>query len=141
MVTIQSRGTKEIGAVTAVNNGTITASAAAGNVILNGQAVIFGGITGVNNGTVGNTTDFAISYMPQIESTGQQLTVGGAVGVNNGEVQHLLANLDFVNFNSYQYLGGIVGENGVADAASTVTAAVKDSSYSGTITENGGTAE
>lgn len=140
MVTIQSRGTKEIGAVTAVNNGTITASAAAGNVILNGQAVIFGGITGVNNGTVGNTTDFAISYMPQIESTGKQLTVGGAVGVNNGEVQHLLANLDFVNFNSYQYLGGIVGENGVADAASTVIAAVKDSSYSGTITENGGTA-
>lgn len=139
-VTIQSRGTKELGAVTAVNNGTITASAATGNVILNGQAVIFGGITGVNNGTVGNTTDFSISYMPQVESTGKQLTVGGAVGVNNGGVQHLLANLDFVNFNSYQYLGGIVGENGVADAASTVTAAVKDSSYSGTITENGGTA-
>ena len=143
MVTIQSRGTKEIGAVTAVNNGTITASAAAGNVILNGQAVIFGGITGVNNGTVGNTTDFAISYMPQIESTGQQLTVGGAVGVNNGVVQHLQAKIDFINFNSYRYLGGIVGENGVADAkdaASTTATSVKDSSYSGKITETGGTA-
>ena len=140
-VTIRSRGTRELGAVTALNKGTITASAPAGNVILDGQATIFGGITGVNTGTIGNEVDYVISYMPQIESTGKQLTVGGAVGMNEGAVQHLSVKLDFENFSTYQYLGGIVGKNGGSDdAPADHTASVKLCDYSGTITEKGGTA-
>ncbi len=140
-VTIKSRGTKELGAVTALNKGTITASAPAGNVVLDGQATIFGGITGVNTGTIGNDKKFGFSDMPELSGTGKQLTVGGVVGQNEGIVQNISVKVDFKEFNSYQYLGGIAGQNGgKGDAPADHTVSVKLCDYSGTITEKGGTA-
>lgn len=140
-VTIKSRGTKELGAVTAFNKGTITASAPAGNVVLNGQATIFGGITGVNTGTVGNDEKFAFTDMPELSGSGKQLTVGGVVGQNEGTVQNISVKVNFKEFNSYQYLGGIAGQNGGSDdTPADHTAAVKLCDYSGMITEKGGTA-
>lgn len=140
-VTIKSRGTKELGAVTAFNKGTITASAPAGNVVLDGQATIFGGITGVNTGTVGNDKKFAFTDMPELSGSGKQLTVGGVVGQNEGTVQNISVKVNFEAFNSYQYLGGIAGQNGgKGDMPADHTAAVKLCDYSGTITEKGGTA-
>ena len=140
-VTIKSRGTKELGAVTAFNKGTITASAPAGNVVLDGQATIFGGITGVNTGTVGNDKKFAFTDMPELSGSGKQLTVGGVVGQNEGIVQNISVKVNFKEFNSYQYLGGIAGQNGGSDdTPADHTAAVKLCDYSGTITEKGGTA-
>lgn len=140
-VTIKSRGTKELGAVTALNKGTITASAPAGNVVLDGQATIFGGITGVNTGTVGNDEKFGFSDMPELSGAGKQLTVGGVVGQNEGTVQNISVKVDFKEFNSYQYLGGIAGQNGGKDdAPADHTVSVKLCDYSGTITEKGGTA-
>lgn len=140
-VTIKSRGTKELGAVTALNKGTITASAPAGNVVLDGQATIFGGITGVNTGTVGNDKKFAFTDMPELSGLGKQLTVGGVVGQNEGTVQNISVKVNFKEFNSYQYLGGIAGQNGgKGDTPADHTAAVKLCDYSGMITEKGGTA-
>ena len=140
-VTIKSRGTKELGAVTALNKGTITASAPAGNVVLDGQATIFGGITGVNTGTVGNDEKFACTDMPELSGSGKQLTVGGVVGQNEGTVQNISVKVDFKEFNSYQYLGGIAGQNGGNDdTPADHTVSVKHCDYSGTITEKGGTA-
>ena len=140
-VTIKSRGTKELGAVTAFNKGTITASAPAGNVVLDGQATIFGGITGVNTGTVGNDKKFAFTDMPELSGSGKQLTVGGVVGQNEGIVQNISVKVNFKEFNSYQYLGGIAGQNGGSDdTPADHTVAVKLCDYSGTITEKGGTA-
>lgn len=140
-VTIKSRGTKELGTVTALNKGTITASAPAGNVVLDGQATIFGGITGVNTGTVGNDEKFGFSDMPELSGAGKQLTVGGVVGQNEGTVQNISVKVDFKEFNSYQYLGGIAGQNGgKGDAPADHTVSVKLCDYSGTITEKGGTA-
>lgn len=140
-VTIKSRGTKELGAVTAFNKGTITASAPAGNVVLDGQATIFGGITGVNTGTVGNDKKFEFTHMPELSGSGKQLTVGGVVGQNEGTVQNISVKVNFEEFNSYQYLGGIAGQNGGKDdTPADHAAAVKLCDYSGTITEQGGTA-
>lgn len=140
-VTIRSRGTKELGAVTALNKGTITASAPAGNVVLDGQATIFGGITGVNTGTVGNDEKFACTDMPELSGSGKQLTVGGVVGQNEGTVQNISVKVSFKGFNSYQYLGGIAGQNGGNDdTPADHTVSVKHCDYSGTITEKGGTA-
>ncbi len=140
-VTIKSRGTKELGAVTALNKGTITASAPARNVVLDGQATIFGGITGVNTGTVGNDKKFAFTDMPELSSSGKQLTVGGVVGQNEGTVQNISVKVNFKEFNSYQYLGGIAGQNGgKGDTPADHTVSVKLCDYSGTITEKGGTA-
>lgn len=140
-VTIKSRGTKELGAVTAFNKGTITASAPAGNVVLDGQATIFGGITGVNTGTVGNDEKFEFTDMPELSGSGKQLTVGGVVGQNEGTVQNISVKVNFEAFNSYQYLGGIAGQNGgKSDTPADHAAAVKLCDYSGTITEKGGTA-
>lgn len=140
-VTIKSRGTKELGAVTALNKGTITASAPAGNVVLDGQATIFGGITGVNTGTVGNDKKFEFTHMPELSGSGKQLTVGGVVGQNEGTVQNISVKVNFEAFNSYQYLGGIAGQNGGKDdTPADHTAAVKLCDYFGTITEKGGTA-
>lgn len=140
-VTIKSRGTRELGAVTALNKGTVTASAPAGNVVLDGQATIFGGITGVNTGTIGNDKKFGFSDMPELSGDGKQLTVGGVVGQNEGTVQNISVKVDFKEFNSYQYLGGIAGQNGgKGDAPADHTVSVKLCDYSGTITEKGGTA-
>lgn len=140
-VTIKSRGTKELGAVTAFNKGTITASAPVGNVVLDSQATIFGGITGVNTGTVGNDKKFEFTHMPELSGSGKQLTVGGVVGQNEGTVQNISVKVNFEAFNSYQYLGGIAGQNGGKDdTPADHTAAVKLCDYFGTITEKGGTA-
>ena len=76
---------------------------------------------------------YNMSYMPHIDIAAAALTVGGVAGLNqpaqpgadtggNGEqatplkpaavIQNVMANgLAFENFNNYQYLGGIAGEN------------------------------
>ncbi len=143
-VKISSRGTDEIGAITAINEttGVISDSAPVANVKLDGQATVFGGVAGVNQGSIKpsiGTADYTISYMPQISSAKKQLTVGGAAGLNEGTIEKVRAALNFVNFNTYQYLGGIAGQNGAQTKAASL-AKITGCAYSGTITETGGTA-
>lgn len=132
-VTLIGRGKDEMGAVCALNEGTITGSMPVANVKLAGTASIFGGIAGRNKGTIADTE---LTYMPELSGSGS-LTVGGAVGVNENKVNHITANgLNFEGFTNYRYLGGITGQNGPeTDGDATAQAQVTASSYSGTITE------
>ncbi len=128
--TIYSLGVDEIGAVNAVNVGTIEDSKVSGSVTLRGDATKFGGITGSNEGVVQNTN---LTDMPEIAGTKTNLTVGGAVGENLKTVTGIHAKgLNFNNFSGYMYLGGIVGING---NTGNNTADVTDCAYSGTIKE------
>ena len=130
-ITIHSIGQSEIGAVCAINSGTISGSYPEEKVTLQGDAGIFGGVTGTNSGTVKAVT---LTQMPKIDASKSNLTVGGAVGANKGTVTQVKAagNVNFLNFRGYRYLGGIVGKNGTAKAD---TATVSACTYSGTITE------
>lgn len=137
---INSLGENEMGAVTAVNNGVISNSKPDGNVVLNGDAVIFGGVTGVNAGMVSDSSEFKITEIPVLRTTKGNLVVGGVVGQNyaDGEVNTVEVNTQkasdtstLVDFTNYRYLGGVVGEN-----RGTVTAA----KFSGTIKEKTGVA-
>lgn len=132
-MTLIGRGKDEMGAVCALNEGTITGSMPVANVKLARTASIFGGIAGRNKGTIADTE---LTYMPELSGSGS-LTVGGAVGVNENKVNHITANgLNFEGFTNYRYLGGITGQNGQEiDGDATAQAQVTASSYSGTITE------
>ena len=143
-VTISSRGTDEIGAITAINEttGVISDSAPETNVKLDGQATVFGGVAGVNQGRIkpsSGTADYKMSYMPQISSAKKQITVGGAAGLNEGTIEKVRVTLNFEKFNTYQYLGGIAGQNGAQTKAAS-SAKITECAYSGTITETGGAA-
>lgn len=130
-VTLIGRGKDEMGAVCALNEGTITGSMPVANVKLAGTASIFGGIAGRNKGTIADTE---LTYMPELSGSGS-LTVGGAVGVNENKVNHITAKgLNFEGFTNYRYLGGITGQNGL-ETDGDATAQVTASSYSGTIKE------
>ncbi len=137
-VTLIGRGKDEMGAVCALNEGTIKGSKPVANVKLAGTASVFGGIAGRNKGTIADTE---LTYMPELSGSGS-LTVGGAVGVNENNVNTITANgLNFKGFTNYRYLGGITGQNGLeTDGDATAQAQVTDSSYSGTITEGRSTA-
>ena len=132
-VTLIGRGKDEMGAVCALNEGTITGSMPVANVKLAGTASIFGGIAGRNKGIIEDTE---LTYMPELSGSGS-LTVGGAMGVNENNVNHITANgLNFEGFTNYRYLGGITGQNGPeTDGDATAQAQVTASSYSGTIKE------
>ena len=132
-VTLIGRGKDEMGAVCALNEGTIKGSMPVANVKLAGTASIFGGIAGRNKGIIEDTE---LTYMPELSGSGS-LTVGGAVGVNENNVNHITANgLNFEGFTNYRYLGGITGQNGPeTDGDATAQAQVTASSYSGTIKE------
>ncbi|NBI90231.1 prepilin-type N-terminal cleavage/methylation domain-containing protein, partial [Lachnospiraceae bacterium] len=109
-------------------------------VTLSGTAKIVGGIAGLNasGGQIGiasvdenaDNTIYRIGYMPGIDISTAALTVGGVAGQNqsalsgaeNGETAIALKSaaviqnvavegMAFKNFNNYQYLGGITGEN------------------------------
>ena len=143
-VTISSRGTDEIGAITAINEttGVISDSAPETYVKLDGQATVFGGVAGVNRGSIkpsSDTVDYTISNMPQISSAKKQLTVGGAAGLNEGTIEKVRVTLNFEKFNTYQYLGGIAGQNGAQTKAAS-SAKITGCAYSGTIKETGGAA-
>ncbi|WP_270203081.1 MULTISPECIES: type II secretion system protein [unclassified Coprococcus] len=139
---IYSLGVMDAGAICAVNNGTILGSAPKENVVLKGSAVIIGGITGLNNGTVGDSQATGsvtkITTMPEINVQQTALVVGGAVGMNQGTVVKVVAEgVNFNDFSGYKYLGGIVGSNGNAtilqngiDGISVISCA-----YSGEMTE------
>lgn len=139
---IYSLGVMDAGAICAVNNGTILGSAPKENVVLKGSAVIIGGITGLNNGTVGDSQTTGsvtkITTMPEINVQQTALVVGGAVGMNQGTVVKVVAEgVNFNDFSGYKYLGGIVGSNGNAtilqngiDGISVISCA-----YSGEMTE------
>lgn len=141
-VEIYSLGVMDAGAICAVNNGTILGSAPKENVVLKGSAVIIGGITGLNNGTVGDSQATGsvtkITTMPEINVQQTALVVGGAVGMNQGTVVKVVAEgVNFNDFSGYKYLGGIVGSNGNAtilqngiDGISVISCA-----YSGEMTE------
>lgn len=135
---IYSLNVNESGAICSENSGMITGSAPGKNVILQGSASTFGGITGVNTGTVEKAT---LKAMPTIESTQANLIVGGAVGQNENLVHEIAAgkgtsSLDFKEFSGYMYLGGIVGQNGHASVAEEGNSAqIKECSYSGTMSE------
>lgn len=133
-VTIYSKGANEIGAVCADNRGIIENSTAVSNVLLKGEAKIFGGVTGINDGTVQN---IETKYMPKISSTKGQLTVGGVVGENRKTISKVKADITFDSFNNYQYFGGIAGTNGTKENAA---AQITSCSYQGTIQETGGNA-
>ena len=139
---IYSLGVMDAGVICAVNNGTILGSAPKENVVLKGSAVIIGGITGLNNGTVGDSQATGsvtkITTMPEINVQQTALVVGGAVGMNQGTVVKVVAEgVNFNDFSGYKYLGGIVGSNGNAtilqnriDGISVISCA-----YSGEMTE------
>ena len=133
-VEIYSVGKNEVGAVTAENTGTIEASMPGDGVILKGAASVFGGVTGTNSGTVENINILAV---PLLETSKGSLTVGGAVGQNyaGGTIDDVKVSAEneatFKNFTGYQYLGGVVGENGGTTA---------DCEFTGTIIEKTGTA-
>lgn len=139
--TIYSRGAKEIGAVASVNTGTIENSKTDRNVLLSGEATVFGGLVGSNKGVVRMDGDQSeITIVPKIRSTKSDLTVGGVVGRNQKEaivtgvqvkVGKETDSSIFTGFKDYRYLGGIVGDN-----LGTVSAV----SFSGTITETSGSA-
>lgn len=137
---IYSLGTKEMGAITATNSktGVISNATIGSNVVLEGEATTFGGITGTNDGTVKQST---INQMPAIETTAGELTVGGAVGQNNSAVERVNTGTSFSlggssGFSGYQYVGGIVGVNG--SDANAKSAAVKECTFNGTIKEKDG---
>lgn len=103
-------GGMEIGAVCAVNEGRVAKSAPLGHVILAGDADVFGGIAGKNQGMIEDTL---LTYLPGIQSTAERLTVGGGTGKNEGTVRNLTARgLNIAQFTNYRYLGGIIGTNG-----------------------------
>ena len=134
-IKIHSLGEKEIGAVCAINSGTVSGSYPEGNVTLQGDASIFGGVTGRNTGTVAVIT---LTSMPVIDATKSKLTVGGAVGANEAIITQIVAkDLKFAKFSGYRYLGGITGTNG---GSGKTTAGVSDCVYSGTMTEKTGAA-
>ena len=118
---IYSRGGDEIGAITSYNTGTVKNSETDKNVLLNGDATIFGGFVGVNDkeGTVGTEdTAMILTIIPKIRSTRSNLTVGGVVGQNckessvtNVQVNVSAESVVFNGFSGYRYLGGIVGDN------------------------------
>lgn len=125
-LTVSSNGSDEIGAVCAVNTGTIVIRdnspvGAKGSVSLTGSAVKAGGVSGVNEGTILGEGTAAISCMPQFSLRGSRLTVGGVAGENrgNGTIRGITVGnpldskdvLAFENFSNYQYLGGVAGQN------------------------------
>lgn len=132
-VTLRGVGAEAAGAVCTVNSGLIENSAAAGRVTLGGSAGVYGGVAGINRGTIQGTgqSRFAVKAMPQISpSETGRLTVGGIAGVNEdgAVIQNLAVEVDFVNFSNYQYLGGVTGINKQGAAVSGCT-------YAGTVTE------
>lgn len=142
---IYSLGVMDAGAICAVNNGTILGSAPKENVVLKGSAVIIGGITGLNNGTVGDSQATGsvtkITTMPEINVQQTALVVGGAVGMNQGTVVKVVAEgVNFNDFSGYKYLGGIVGSNGNASVSANDSGQKKvqvvGCSYSGTMKED-----
>lgn len=138
---IYSRGGDEIGAITSYNTGIVKNSKTEKNVLLNGDATIFGGLVGVNDkqGTVGtDDVTMTLTIVPKIRSTRSNLTVGGVVGQNrkrssvtNMQVKVSTDSVVFNGFSGYRYLGGIVGDN---------SGNVTQSGFSGIIKENTGAA-
>lgn len=129
-IKIHSIGEKEIGAVCAINSGTVSGSYPKGNVTLQGDAGIFGGVVGRNRGTVSSLT---LIKMPDIDAEKSKLTVGGAVGANEATITQVTAeDLKFENFSGYRYLGGITGTNGSNGKSA---ARVSQCVYSGTMIE------
>ena len=146
-VEIYSLGVNASGAIAATNSGTITDCLPGANVLLRGNATVYGGIVGENTGAVSSTASTAkatsaynLTYVPQIKADKSSLTVGGAVGSNTGVVSGIVAsNLTFDNFSGYQYLGGIVGTNGVTvnqnPENNGAQIRVTDCTFTGTMTE------
>ena len=137
---IRSIGVNEMGAITAENSGTILNSRPEGNVVLNGNAAVYGGVTGSNSGTIGTSEkkdSYEITEIPAIDTTKGNLIVGGVAGQNyaNATITNVKVTAEnagtFVNFTGYHYLGGIVGEN---------SGKVTKTEFTGTITEKAGTA-
>ena len=137
-LTIYSLGEEESGTVCAVNNGIIDDSKPVGTqVVLEGNASTFGGVTGRNNKTVQNID---LTVMPKINSAAGKLTVGGIAGQNAGIIGQeketsadIQVSVDFENFDNYKYLGGVAGQNERG-------ATVQNSTYTGTIAEKTGMA-
>lgn len=132
-ITVRSRGTTEAGAVCAVNhaeavidNSSLVSEA---NVTLDGDGKVYGGVTGLNEGTVKTIT---LTVMPDIEANGATgLSVGGAAGVNQNYIENITGKGNFEKFSNYRYVGGIAGENRVG-------AEIINSSYAGAMTESSG---
>lgn len=116
-INIQSRNVEACGAVAAVNKGSIYASVPGTGVRLTGTGNVFGGITGVNYGRIygapSGGTAVPVKAMPELGSQFYNLTVGGAAGRNEAgaRIEQIAAEVDFLDFHGYQYLGGVTGEN------------------------------
>ena len=137
---LQSIGVNEMGAITAENAGTILSSRPEADVVLKGEALVFGGVTGSNRGTIGtaeNSDKYELTEIPKIITTKGNLTVGGVSGQNytGAKIYNVKVTAEhagtFRGFTSYHYLGGITGEN-----SGTVTGA----EFAGTIIEATGNA-
>ena len=129
-----------MGAITAENAGTILSSGPEADVVLKGEALVFGGVTGSNSGTIGtaeSSDKYELTEIPEIITTKGNLTVGGVAGQNytGANIYNVKVTAEhadtFRKFTSYHYLGGITGEN-----SGNVTGA----EFTGTIIEATGTA-
>ncbi len=132
-ITVRSRGAAQAGAVCAVNyaGAVIEKSAPGKGVTLDGSGTAYGAVTGLNQGTVKNTT---LTEMPGINVSGVTgLSVGGAAGVNENRIEGITAEESFKGFSNYRYLGGIAGEN-------RKEAVITGSSYGGRMKESAGAA-
>lgn len=153
-VNLRGVGAEAAGAVCAFNEGVIENSAAAGQVTLGGSAGVYGGVAGINRGTIQGTDRdlFAVKSMPQIASSeAGRLTVGGVAGINeeNAVIRGLAVEVDFLKFSNYQYLGGVAGVNAQGGTVAgctyagtmTDTASLAGNCYGGIAGDNGGTLE
>ena len=132
-ITVRSRGVAEVGAVCAVNHAGASiescSTALGSKVTLDGDGKVYGGVTGLNEGSVKTIT---LTVMPDINANGVTgLSVGGAAGVNQNYIADITGKENFENFSNYRYLGGIAGENRAG-------AEIINSSYAGEMTESSG---
>lgn len=146
-MTLRGIGAEAAGPVCTVNEGLIENSYAAGGgsriVTLAGNAEVYGGIAGMNRGTIRGTGNFSVTYMPKIESQAGRLTVGGVAGINETQatIENISVKADFTGFGNYRYLGGIAGENRggqTPDGQTVARGVIANCTYTGKITETTG---
>lgn len=104
------------------------------NIAAGSDAQFFGGIAGINNGTINNATNTA-----NVNADGATY-VGGIVGQNNGTLQNMAGNSG--NVTGKGFVGGVVGQNNKVidrvEASNDGTVKATDGGAGGIFAENTG---
>lgn len=104
------------------------------NIAVGSDAQFFGGIVGINNGTINNATNTA-----NVNADGATY-VGGIVGQNNGILKDMAGNSG--NVTGKNYVGGVVGQNNEnidgVNASNDGTVKATDGGAGGIFAENTG---